>query len=50
MATDKKIVSTQITEEEKDALLRYCSENDETISRVLRKLIKEFLNKESNNE
>lgn len=35
--------SARISAEEKEKLDRYCKENDETISRVLRKLLREFL-------
>lgn len=43
MNVKKITVSTQITAEERERILQYCKENDETMSRVLRKIIRRFL-------
>lgn len=36
-------VAARITEEEKDILIQYCEDNDLTMSQVIRKAIKEYL-------
>ena len=36
-------VSVRLTQEEKDSLIAYCEENDLTMSQVIRKAIKEYL-------
>lgn len=43
MKEEFSTVSARMTFEEKEALVKYCEKHDETISRVIRKLIKQFL-------
>jgi predicted transcriptional regulator len=38
-------ISIRISEEEKEAIMKYAKENDLTMSQVMRKAIKEFLAK-----
>lgn len=48
MAKTNKLfqVAARITEEEKDALVAYCDENDLSMSQVIRKAIKEFISRQ----
>ena len=46
MAKDNySTVSVRLTLEEKEELMRYCEENDLTMSQVIRKATKEYLEK-----
>ena len=45
-----KSVKTSLTQEDYDKLIAYCEENDETVSQVIRKAIKEYLEKSQKNE
>ena len=38
-------ISIRVSEEEKEAIMKYAKENDLTMSQVMRKAIKEFLAK-----
>ena len=38
-------VAARVTEEEKDALITYCEDNDMPMAQVIRKAIKEYLEK-----
>ena len=40
-----KSVKTSLTQDDYDRLIAYCENNDETMSQVIRKAIKEFLEK-----
>ena len=40
------MLSIRIEENDKEALQKYANENDLSVSQVIRKVIKEFLNKE----
>ena len=40
------ILSIRIEDNDKEALQKYANENDLSVSQVIRKAIKEFLNKE----
>lgn len=44
-----KSVKTVMTEDAYNQLLKYCENNDETISQVIRKALKEYLEKQTNN-
>ena len=47
MAANKTFqVAARVTEEEKDELLKFCEENDFPMSQVIRKAIKEFLERQ----
>lgn len=46
MAKKDKAVKTSLTEEDYVKLIEYCERNDETVSYVLRKAIKDFLKEE----
>lgn len=39
-------VASKIPEKDKNILIKYCEENDDTISRIIRRLIKDFIDKE----
>lgn len=43
------IVSIRLSDEEKKALQEFAAKQDLTMSQVIRRAIKEFLNKEQNN-
>lgn len=46
MAANKTFqVAARVTEEEKDALIKYCEDNDMPMAQVIRKAIKEYLEK-----
>lgn len=42
-AKKDKSVKTSLTQEDYDNLIKFCEKNDETMSRVIRKAIKEYL-------
>ena len=44
-AKKDKSVKTSLTQEDYDRLMEYCEKNDESISQVIRKAIKEYLDK-----
>lgn len=47
MAANKTFqVAARVTEEEKDALVKYCEDNDIPMAQVIRKAIKEYLEKQ----
>ena len=49
MAKDKLIqIASRIDEEEKQAIVKYCDENDITVSQLIRKAIKEYLENHKN--
>lgn len=41
-------IATRITEEEKEKLQRFANRNDLSIAQVLRRMVKEFLEKQEN--
>ena len=43
-ARKDKSVKTSLTQEDYDNLVKFCEKNDETMSQVIRKAIKEYLN------
>jgi antitoxin component of RelBE/YafQ-DinJ toxin-antitoxin module len=45
MEMDYSTISVRITAEEKEALLQYCKDNDLSMSQVLRKAIKDIIQK-----
>ena len=47
MAANKTFqVAARVTEEEKNSLIKFCEENDIPMSQVIRRAIKEFLEKQ----
>ena len=42
-AKKDKSVKTSLTQEDYDNLIKFCEDNDESMSRVIRKAIKEYL-------
>lgn len=44
-AKKDKSVKTSLTQEDYDNLIEYCEDNDESMSQVIRKAIKEYLEK-----
>lgn len=42
-AKKDKSVKTSLTQEDYDKLVQYCEENDESVSQVIRKALKEFI-------
>lgn len=45
MAKENSVISFRIPAEEKHALEEYCAKNDLSMSQVIRRAIKEYLNK-----
>jgi antitoxin component of RelBE/YafQ-DinJ toxin-antitoxin module len=45
MEMDYSTISVRITAEEKEVLLQYCKDNDLSMSQVLRKAIKDIIQK-----
>ena len=43
MSQEYSTVSVRLTQEEKDSLIAYCEDNDLTMSQVIRKAVKEYL-------
>ena len=41
-----EMISIKLEDNDKEALQKYANENDLSVSQVIRKVIKEFLNKE----
>ena len=45
-----KSVKTSLTQDDYDKLIVYCETNDETVSQIIRKAIKEYLEKSQKSE
>ena len=46
MTKDSASITFRLSTEEKEQLKQYCEENDMSISQVIRRAVKEFLNKQ----
>lgn len=42
-------IAARVTEEEKDALVKYCEDNELNMAQVIRKAVKEYISKKENN-